>query len=86
MALPLAVGIDGSETGLEVDLATADAARHRLSLHLVHAAAGDREPSDVISAASERAGGEIPGCSCQARCCMRAPPLPSSTPKCGAAG
>lgn len=60
MALPLAVGIDGSETGLEVDLATADAARHRLSLHLVHAAAGDREPSDVISAASERAGGRNP--------------------------
>ena len=57
MALPLVVGIDGPESSLEaVDLAAARAARHGLSLHLVHAAAGDREPFDVISAGSERAG------------------------------
>ncbi|MFI6935810.1 universal stress protein [Streptomyces sp. NPDC050287] len=56
MAIPLVVGIDGSESSLEaVDWAADEAARHGLSLHLVHAAAGDREPSDVISAASERA-------------------------------
>ncbi|MEU9166662.1 hypothetical protein AB0D34_02425 [Streptomyces sp. NPDC048420] len=50
MAIPLVVGIDRSEWSLEaVDLAAAEAARHSLSLHL-HSAAGDREPSDVISA------------------------------------
>lgn len=55
MALPLVVGIDGSESSLEaVDLAVSEASRHRLSLHLVHAAAGDREPFDLISAVSER--------------------------------
>jgi len=31
-------------------LAAVEAVRHSLSLHLVHTAAGDREPSDVISA------------------------------------
>ncbi|MFG2472809.1 hypothetical protein ACGFXB_46505 [Streptomyces canus] len=61
MALPLVVGIDGPESSLEtVDLAAAGAARHGLSLHLVHAAAGDREPFDVISAGSERAGERNP--------------------------
>ncbi|MFI8073855.1 universal stress protein [Streptomyces sp. NPDC086033] len=51
MAIPLVVGIDGSESSLEAaDLAAAETARHSLSLHFVHAAAGDREPSDVISA------------------------------------
>ncbi|WP_328974354.1 universal stress protein [Streptomyces canus] len=51
MATPLVVGIDGSESSLgSVDWAAAEAARHSLSLHLVHAAAGDHEPSDVISA------------------------------------
>lgn len=61
MTIPLVVGIDGSESSLEaVDWAVAEAARHSLSLHLLHAAAGDREPSDVISAASERAGARVP--------------------------
>ncbi|MET9461763.1 universal stress protein [Streptomyces canus] len=56
VAIPLVVGIDGSESSLEaVDLSAAGAARHGLSLHLVHAVAGDREPSAMISAASERA-------------------------------
>lgn len=51
MAIPLVVGIDGSESSLEAaNLAAAETARHSLSLHFVHAAAGDREPSDVISA------------------------------------
>jgi nucleotide-binding universal stress UspA family protein len=51
VAIPLVVGIDGSESSQEaVDLAGVEAARHSLSLHLVHTAAGDREPSDVISA------------------------------------
>ena len=61
MAIPLVVGIDGSESSLEaVDLATAGAARPGLSLHLVHVVAGDREPSAVISAGSERAGETFP--------------------------
>ena len=56
MAIPLVVGIDGSESSPEaVDRPTAEAARHSPSLHLAHTAAGDHEPSDVISAASERA-------------------------------
>lgn len=60
MAIPLVVGIDGSESSLEaVDWAAAEADRH-LSLHLVHAAAGDRERSGVISAASERARARNP--------------------------
>ena len=51
VALPLVVGIDGSESSPEaVDRPTAEAARHSPSLHLAHTAAGDREPSDVISA------------------------------------
>jgi nucleotide-binding universal stress UspA family protein len=51
VAIPLVVGIDGSESSLEaVDLAAAEAVRHSLSLHLVHTAAAHREPSDVISA------------------------------------
>ena len=51
MAIPLVVGIDGSEPSLEaVDLAAVGAVRHSLSLHLAHTAAGDREPSGVISA------------------------------------
>jgi nucleotide-binding universal stress UspA family protein len=50
------VGIDGSEASLEaVDWAADEAVRHGVPLHLLHAAAPDHEPSDVISAASERA-------------------------------
>ncbi|MET8572644.1 universal stress protein [Streptomyces sp. NPDC004783] len=61
MAIPLMVGIDGSEASLEaVDWAADEAIRHSVPLHLVHAAAGDREPSDVISAASERARERAP--------------------------
>lgn len=61
MAIPLVVGIDGSEASLEaMDWAADEAVRYSVPLHLVHAAAGDREPSDVISAASERARGRAP--------------------------
>ena len=43
MAIPLVVGIDGSESSPEaVDRPAAEAARHSPSLHLVHTAAGDR--------------------------------------------
>ena len=40
MAIPLVVGIDGSEASLEaVDWAADEAVRHDVPLHLVHAAA-----------------------------------------------
>ncbi|MFI9151646.1 universal stress protein [Streptomyces sp. NPDC053367] len=55
MAIPLVVGIDGSEASLEaVDWAAGEAARHDVPLHLLHAAARDREASEVIDAASRR--------------------------------
>lgn len=57
MAVPLVVGIDGSAASLEaVDWAVAEAARHTLPLRLVHAAPDDRETSDMVNAAVERAG------------------------------
>ncbi|WAX81486.1 universal stress protein [Streptomyces sp. KMM 9044] len=61
MTIPLVVGVDGAEAGLEaVDWAVAEAARHTVPLHLVHAAAPEQEASDVINAASERAGKDAP--------------------------
>ncbi|MFE7814312.1 universal stress protein [Streptomyces sp. NPDC057433] len=61
MTIPLVVGVDGSEASLEaVDWAAAEAARHTVPLHLVHAAAPEQEASDVIGAASERAGKGAP--------------------------
>ena len=69
VTLPLVVGIDGSEAGLEaVDWAADEAVRHGVPLHLLHAAAGDREPSDVISAASEWASSSRPSARRPARC------------------
>ncbi|MFK4106304.1 universal stress protein [Streptomyces sp. NPDC019531] len=61
MTIPLVVGVDGSEASLEaVDWAADEAVRHGVPLHLPHAAAGDREASDVIGAASERVGKSAP--------------------------
>ncbi|MCD9876354.1 universal stress protein [Streptomyces guryensis] len=61
MTIPLVVGVDGSEASLEaVDWAAAEAVRHGVPLHLLHAVAGDREASDVIGAASERAAKTAP--------------------------
>ncbi|WP_329310024.1 universal stress protein [Streptomyces sp. NBC_01262] len=54
MAVPLVVGIDGSEASLEaVDWAADEALRHEAPLHLLHAAA-DQEAPDLVAAASER--------------------------------
>lgn len=56
MTISLVVGVDGSESSLEaVDWAADEAIRHGVPLHLLHAAAGGREASDVISAATARA-------------------------------
>ncbi|MFI9809196.1 universal stress protein [Streptomyces sp. NPDC052301] len=61
MTIPLVVGVDGSEASLEaVEWAAAEAARHRVPLHLLHAAGGEQEASDVISAASQRAMKDAP--------------------------
>ncbi len=56
MAIPLVVGIDGSEASLEaVDWAACEAVRHEVPLHVVHTAAPHHEAPDVIAWASERA-------------------------------
>lgn len=61
MAVPLVVGIDGSEASLEaVDWAADEALRHDVPLHLLHAAAVDQEASDLVAAASERARRSAP--------------------------
>lgn len=61
MAVPLVVGIDGSEASLEaVDWAADEAARHEVPLRLLHAAAAGHDASDLVAAASERAGKSAP--------------------------
>lgn len=56
MAIPLVVGIDGSEVSLEAVNWTADeAVRYNVPLHLMHAAAPGHDAADLIAAASERA-------------------------------
>ncbi|MDQ0957195.1 nucleotide-binding universal stress UspA family protein [Streptomyces sp. B4I13] len=62
MAVPLVVGIDGSVASLEaVDWAADEAARHEVPLRLLHAAAAGHDASDLVAAASERAGKSAPG-------------------------
>ncbi|MEV5875419.1 universal stress protein [Streptomyces sp. NPDC052101] len=61
MTIPLVVGVDGSEGSLEaVDWAADEAARHGVPLRLLHAAAGEREASEVVDAASARARRRAP--------------------------
>ncbi|ALO92374.1 Stress-inducible protein [Streptomyces hygroscopicus subsp. limoneus] len=61
MTIPLVVGIDGSEASLEaVDWAADEAARHGVPLHLVHAAAPEEHTSDLVTAATDRAGKGAP--------------------------
>ncbi|MEU8691411.1 universal stress protein [Streptomyces sp. NPDC048665] len=56
MTIPLVVGVDGSEASLEaVGWAADEAVRHGVPLHLLHAAGGARDASQVISAATARA-------------------------------
>jgi nucleotide-binding universal stress UspA family protein len=57
VTIPLVVGVDGSEASLQaVDWAAEEAFRHGVPLHLLHAAAGESEASDVIATAALRAG------------------------------
>ncbi|MEU2110896.1 universal stress protein [Streptomyces sp. NPDC019507] len=61
MAIPLVVGVDGSEASLEaVDWAADEAARHDVPLLLVHAVAPDHEAADLIGVAAERARRNAP--------------------------
>ncbi|GHE13466.1 hypothetical protein GCM10010339_80500 [Streptomyces alanosinicus] len=61
MTIPLVVGVDGSEGSLEaVDRAAGEAARHGVPPRLLHAAAGEREESEVVDAASARARKRAP--------------------------
>ncbi|NUL34967.1 universal stress protein, partial [Streptomyces lunaelactis] len=61
MAIPLVVGIDGSEASLEaVEWAADEAVRHEVPLHLVHAAVPNHEAPNLIAAASERARRSAP--------------------------
>ncbi|MFJ9010034.1 universal stress protein [Streptomyces canus] len=61
MAVPLVVGIDGSEASLEaVDWAADEAVRRDVPLHLLHAAPADHDASDLVAAASERARKSAP--------------------------
>ncbi|MFF8594184.1 universal stress protein [Streptomyces sp. NPDC015220] len=55
MALPLVVGVDGSESSLTaVDWAVAEAARHGLPLRLVHASLWERYEGGVPADGAER--------------------------------
>ncbi|MET8946857.1 universal stress protein [Streptomyces sp. NPDC004542] len=56
MAIPVVVGVDGSEASLEaVDWAADEAIRHGMPLHILHATADGHEAADLIAAASQRA-------------------------------
>ncbi|TLQ47505.1 universal stress protein [Streptomyces marianii] len=61
MAIPLVVGVDGSEASLEaVDWAADEAVRHDVPLLLVHAAAPDHGAADPIGVAADRARKHAP--------------------------
>ncbi|MEU9965838.1 universal stress protein [Streptomyces malaysiensis] len=60
MALPLVVGVDGSEPSLQaVDWAVDEAARHGLPLHLVHASRWERYEECLPSFGTDRPAGEL---------------------------
>ena len=69
MAVPLVVGIDGSEASLEaVEWAADEALRHDVPLHLLHAAAEDHDVSDLVAAASEGPESVLLRYGCRMRC------------------
>ncbi|MFI0819353.1 universal stress protein [Streptomyces sp. NPDC021098] len=60
MALPLVVGVDGSDSSLQaVDWAVDEAARHELPLRLVHASRWERYEGRLPSFSTGRSSGEI---------------------------
>ncbi|MFB8754596.1 universal stress protein [Streptomyces nigra] len=61
MTIPLVVGVDGSRAGLQaLDWAVDEAVRHGVPLHLLHAAAGESEASEVIATAALHAEERAP--------------------------
>ncbi|ASR00703.1 universal stress protein [Streptomyces sp. 11-1-2] len=73
MALPLVVGVDGSESSLQaVDWAVDEAARHGLPLHLVHASRWERYEERLPSFGTDRPSGEITAENIVASCAERA--------------
>ncbi|WNF01837.1 universal stress protein [Streptomyces luomodiensis] len=73
MALPLVVGVDGSESSLEaVDWAVDEAARHELPLRLIHASRWERYEGRLPSFSTERPSGEIVAEHIVASCAERA--------------
>ncbi len=73
MALPLVVGVDGSESSLQaVDWAVDEAARHELPLHLVHASRWERYEERLPSFGTNRPSGEITAENIVASCAERA--------------
>ncbi|MBW8090732.1 universal stress protein [Streptomyces hygroscopicus subsp. hygroscopicus] len=73
MALPLVVGVDGSESSLQaVDWAVDEAARHELPLHLVHASRWERYEEHLPSFGTDRSAGQITAENIVAACAERA--------------
>lgn len=73
MALPLVVGVDGSDSSLEaVDWAVDEAARHELPLRLVHASRWERYEGRLPSFGTSRSSGEIVAENIVASCMQRA--------------
>ncbi|MFE1934533.1 universal stress protein [Streptomyces sp. NPDC059474] len=73
MALPLVVGVDGSESSLQaLDWAVDEAARHGLPLHLVHASRWERYEERLPSFGTDRPSGEITAENIVASCAERA--------------
>ncbi|WP_055556766.1 universal stress protein [Streptomyces sp. NBRC 110028] len=73
MALPLVVGVDGSDSSLEaVDWAVDEAARHELPLRLVHASRWEQYEGGLPSYSVGRSSGEIVAENIVASCTRRA--------------
>ncbi|WP_159043391.1 universal stress protein, partial [Streptomyces sp. NBRC 110028] len=73
MALPLVVGVDGSDSSLEaVDWAVDEAARHELPLRLVHASRWEQYEGRLPSFGTNRSSGEIVAENIAASCMRRA--------------
>lgn len=73
MALPLVVGVDGSDSSLQaVDWAVDEAARHELPLRLVHASRWERYEGRLPAVSTSRSSGEIVAENIVASCLQRA--------------